>query len=143
MQYLLLQAHHILLSLKLWNWICVLSWGAFCLLSVCICVRTGHHYAYLEIWMLTVLIHMLQQRLEVPPNFRRLLSSRLRRLVSQGKLEKVIMMLWLSNLPSWLMVSPFFIIIWSMLNMMTNCFQWIIFCLSLDTECFHVGIFPW
>ncbi|XVF25169.1 hypothetical protein REPUB_Repub13aG0190100 [Reevesia pubescens] len=33
--------------------------------------------------------YILQQRQEVPPNFRRLLSSRLRRLVSQGKLEKI------------------------------------------------------
>ncbi|XP_034209901.1 telomere repeat-binding factor 4 isoform X2 [Prunus dulcis] len=41
--------------------------------------------------MVTVLIHILQQRHEVPvpPNFRRLLGPRLRRLVSQGKLEKV------------------------------------------------------
>ncbi|KAJ7946590.1 Telomere repeat-binding factor like [Quillaja saponaria] len=31
----------------------------------------------------------IEQRNEVPPNFRRLLSSRLRRLVGQGKLEKV------------------------------------------------------
>lgn len=35
------------------------------------------------------LIIYLQQRQEVPQNFRRLLTSRLRRLVSQGKLEKV------------------------------------------------------
>lgn len=32
---------------------------------------------------------MMQQRHEVPQNFRRQLSSKLRRLVSQGKLEKV------------------------------------------------------
>ncbi|XVF86837.1 hypothetical protein PTKIN_Ptkin18bG0074500 [Pterospermum kingtungense] len=35
------------------------------------------------------IISYIEQRHEVPPNFRRLLSSRLRRLVSQGKLEKI------------------------------------------------------
>ncbi|XVF26992.1 hypothetical protein REPUB_Repub14bG0068400 [Reevesia pubescens] len=35
------------------------------------------------------IVHYIEQRHEVPPNFRRLLSSRLRRLVSQGKLEKI------------------------------------------------------
>ncbi|KAA3490375.1 telomere repeat-binding factor 4-like [Gossypium australe] len=57
------------------------------------CVWTSDHCLFINaclgIWILTDLICMLQQRHEVPPNFRRLLSSRLRRLVSQGKLEKV------------------------------------------------------
>ncbi|KAK8584876.1 hypothetical protein V6N13_138821 [Hibiscus sabdariffa] len=35
------------------------------------------------------IVSYIEERHEVPPNFRRLLSSRLRRLVSQGKLEKV------------------------------------------------------
>ncbi|XP_030972715.1 telomere repeat-binding factor 4 [Quercus lobata] len=35
------------------------------------------------------IVHYIEQRQEVPQNFRRLLSSRLRRLVAQGKLEKV------------------------------------------------------
>ncbi|KDP40741.1 hypothetical protein JCGZ_24740 [Jatropha curcas] len=35
------------------------------------------------------IVHFIEQRHEVPQNFRRHLSSRLRRLVSQGKLEKV------------------------------------------------------
>ncbi|XWS18846.1 hypothetical protein CRYUN_Cryun32bG0080000 [Craigia yunnanensis] len=38
---------------------------------------------------ISTIIRYIEQRLEVPPNFRRLLSSRLRRLVSQGKLEKI------------------------------------------------------
>ncbi|KAJ9179363.1 hypothetical protein P3X46_011160 [Hevea brasiliensis] len=37
----------------------------------------------------SAIVHFIEQRHEVPQNFRRLLSSRLRRLVSQGKLEKV------------------------------------------------------
>ena len=40
--------------------------------------------------IVTLLIYVMQQRLEVPQHFRRLLSSKLRRLVAQGKLEKVI-----------------------------------------------------
>ncbi|XP_019173473.1 PREDICTED: telomere repeat-binding factor 4-like [Ipomoea nil] len=35
------------------------------------------------------IVNFIEQRHEVPPNFRRLLSSRLRRLVQQDKLEKV------------------------------------------------------
>ncbi|KAK3410806.1 hypothetical protein EUGRSUZ_J02841 [Eucalyptus grandis] len=35
------------------------------------------------------IVSFIEQRQEVPPNFKRLLSSKLRRLVSQGKLEKV------------------------------------------------------
>ncbi|GMY34631.1 telomere repeat-binding factor 4 isoform X1 [Fagus crenata] len=35
------------------------------------------------------IVHYIEQRLEVPQHFRRLLSSKLRRLVAQGKLEKV------------------------------------------------------
>ncbi|PKI39880.1 hypothetical protein CRG98_039720 [Punica granatum] len=35
------------------------------------------------------ILSYIEERLEVPPNFRRLLGSRLRRLVLQGKLEKV------------------------------------------------------
>ncbi|KAL5755658.1 hypothetical protein ACOSP7_020056 [Xanthoceras sorbifolium] len=35
------------------------------------------------------IVNYIEERHEAPPNFRRLLSSRLRRLVSQGKLEKV------------------------------------------------------
>ncbi|XVF25172.1 hypothetical protein REPUB_Repub13aG0190400 [Reevesia pubescens] len=38
---------------------------------------------------ISAIISYIEQRQEVPPNFRRLLSSRLRRLVSQGKLEKI------------------------------------------------------
>ncbi|XWS20118.1 hypothetical protein CRYUN_Cryun31cG0073100 [Craigia yunnanensis] len=38
---------------------------------------------------ISAIISYIEQRHEVPPNFRRLLSSRLRRLVSQGKLEKI------------------------------------------------------
>ncbi|GMI82150.1 hypothetical protein like AT1G17520 [Hibiscus trionum] len=38
---------------------------------------------------ISAIVSYIEQRHEVPPNFRRLLSSRLRRLVSQGKLEKV------------------------------------------------------
>ncbi|KAK6268225.1 hypothetical protein QUC31_012385 [Theobroma cacao] len=37
----------------------------------------------------SAIVSYIEQRHEVPPNFRRLLSSRLRRLVSQGKLEKI------------------------------------------------------
>lgn len=37
----------------------------------------------------SAILSYIEQRLEVPPNFRRLLSSRLRRLVAQEKLEKV------------------------------------------------------
>ncbi|CAK9177129.1 unnamed protein product [Ilex paraguariensis] len=37
----------------------------------------------------SALVSFIEQRHEVPPNFRRLLSSRLRRLVAQDKLEKV------------------------------------------------------
>lgn len=41
--------------------------------------------------VVTVLIHILQQRIEepIPHNFKRLLAGRLRSLVSLGKLEKV------------------------------------------------------
>lgn len=35
--------------------------------------------------------YFVQQRQEVPPNFKRALSSRLRRLVQQDKIEKVIL----------------------------------------------------
>ncbi|KAJ7951568.1 Telomere repeat-binding factor like [Quillaja saponaria] len=35
------------------------------------------------------IVNFIEQRHEVPPNFKRLMSSRLRRLVAQGKLEKV------------------------------------------------------
>ncbi|KAF5746879.1 putative Homeodomain-like/winged-helix DNA-binding family protein [Tripterygium wilfordii] len=38
---------------------------------------------------LSAIVHFIEQRHEVPRNFRRLLSSRLRRLVLQGKIEKV------------------------------------------------------
>ncbi|EOY27161.1 PREDICTED: telomere repeat-binding factor 4 [Theobroma cacao] len=38
---------------------------------------------------ISAIVSYIEQRHEVPPNFRRLLSSRLRRLVSQGKLEKI------------------------------------------------------
>ncbi|KAA8541665.1 hypothetical protein F0562_022817 [Nyssa sinensis] len=38
---------------------------------------------------ISALVSFIEQRHEVPPNFRRLLSSKLRRLVLQGKLEKV------------------------------------------------------
>ncbi|XP_015576140.1 telomere repeat-binding factor 4 [Ricinus communis] len=38
---------------------------------------------------ISAIVHFIEQRHEVPQNFRRLLGSRLRRLVSQGKLEKV------------------------------------------------------
>ncbi|KAJ4717855.1 Telomere repeat-binding factor like [Melia azedarach] len=38
---------------------------------------------------ISAIVNFIEERHEVPPNFRRLLSSRLRRLVSQGKLEKV------------------------------------------------------
>ncbi|KAE8688643.1 Telomere repeat-binding factor 4 [Hibiscus syriacus] len=38
---------------------------------------------------ISAIVSYIEQRHEVPPNFRRLLGSRLRRLVSQGKLEKV------------------------------------------------------
>ncbi|WRX26053.1 SANT/Myb domain - like 10 [Theobroma cacao] len=48
---------------------------------------------------ISAIVSYIEQRHEVPPNFRRLLSSRLRRLVSQGKLEKVIMMLLMNNIP--------------------------------------------
>ncbi|XP_059284127.1 telomere repeat-binding factor 4 [Lycium barbarum] len=37
----------------------------------------------------STIVNFLEQRHEVPPNFRRLLSSRLRRLVQQDKLEKI------------------------------------------------------
>ncbi|XP_041018546.1 telomere repeat-binding factor 4-like [Juglans microcarpa x Juglans regia] len=38
---------------------------------------------------ISAIVHFIERRHEVPQNFRRLLSSRLRRLVAQGKLEKV------------------------------------------------------
>ncbi|ESR39831.1 telomere repeat-binding factor 4 [Citrus sinensis] len=38
---------------------------------------------------ISAIANFIEERQEAPPNFRRLLSSRLRRLVSQGKLEKV------------------------------------------------------
>ncbi|KAK9281816.1 hypothetical protein L1049_004722 [Liquidambar formosana] len=38
---------------------------------------------------ISAIVSFIEQRHEVPQNFRRLLSSKLRRLVSQGKLEKV------------------------------------------------------
>ncbi|XP_057505785.1 telomere repeat-binding factor 4-like isoform X1 [Actinidia eriantha] len=38
----------------------------------------------------SAIVSFIEQRHEVPQNFRRLLSSRLRRLVAQGKLEKVL-----------------------------------------------------
>ncbi|XP_057978503.1 telomere repeat-binding factor 4-like isoform X2 [Malania oleifera] len=38
---------------------------------------------------IAAIVRFIEQRHEVPQNFRRLLSSKLRRLVSQGKLEKV------------------------------------------------------
>jgi myb proto-oncogene protein len=37
----------------------------------------------------SAIFNFIEQRQEVPPNFRRMLSSRLRRLAAQGKLEKV------------------------------------------------------
>lgn len=40
---------------------------------------------------INLLLYVLQQRQEVPQNFKRALSSRLRRLVQQDKLEKVIL----------------------------------------------------
>ncbi|CAH9053615.1 unnamed protein product [Cuscuta epithymum] len=38
---------------------------------------------------ITTIVSFIEQRHEVPPNFRRILSSRLRRLVQQDKLEKI------------------------------------------------------